>query len=64
MHPRTPTQWALWETNAIPSAIAIDMAKARAWRACKQKQKQGTPTPPHIIGLKKEALGSFFLIIL
>ena len=57
MHPRTPTQWILWETNTIPSAIAIDMAKARAWRTCKIKQKEGFPTPPHIIELSKQALG-------
>ena len=56
LHPNTPTQWALWETNTLPSAIAIDVAKARAWRACKIKQREGTPTPPNVIKLTQQAL--------
>jgi len=40
----------------LPSAIAIDVAKARAWRACKIKQREGTPTPPNVIKLTQQAL--------
>ena len=48
MHPKTHTNWILWETNTLPSAIAIDKAKAKAWRSWLVKQRQGIEIPEYV----------------
>jgi len=56
-HYTTATQWVLWETNTMPTAIAIDAEKIRAWRAWVVKEdKRGVNIPPYIRRVTRDAL--------
>ena len=56
MHPKTHTNWILWETNTLPSAIAIDKAKAKAWRSWLVKQRQGIEIPEYVRNITSKAM--------
>jgi hypothetical protein len=57
MHTNSPTAWVLWETNTLPAAIALDAAKARAWRAWLEKEAEGVQIPKYVRDITEKALG-------
>jgi hypothetical protein len=56
LHPSTPTKWVLWETNTLPTGIALDASKARAWRSWKEKETEGQCIPPYVQEITRKAL--------